>query len=120
VTHALMGELVPECVMAFLKDVAILARRDSILRSEDLDNLRRLKLPIHFISGSENRMFVPESTRKTYDLLCDVNGPERYTRTVHDGFGHLDCYFGKGAPELIWPDIARALDAEMRSALQDR
>jgi cholesterol oxidase len=120
VTHALMGELVPECVMAFLKDVAILARRDSILRSEDLDNLRRLKLPIHFISGSENRMFVPESTRKTYDLLCDANGPERYTRTVHDGFGHLDCYFGKGAPELIWPDIARALDAEMRSALQDR
>ena len=110
-THAMMGDLVPECLTAFLKDVAIWGRRDSILTNEDARNLHRLRLPIHLISGSENRMFVPESTEATYRLLCDANGQSYYQRSVYQAFGHLDCYFGSGAPEVIWPDIARTLDA---------
>jgi cholesterol oxidase len=110
-THAMMGELVPECLTAFLKDVAIWGRQDSILTDEDSQNIDRLKLPIHFISGSENRMFVPESTDASYRFLCDANGNSYYRRNVYEGFGHLDCYFGKGAPEAIWPDIVKALDA---------
>ena len=109
-THALMGALVPECVTAFLKDVAVWVRHGSILTSEDMRHLDRLRLPIHFISGRENRMFVPESTEETFRLLCDANGKSFYKRTVFDGFGHLDCYFGDGAPEVIWPAIAGTLD----------
>src|SRR5580658_2855629 len=115
-THDMMGELVPECVTAFLEDVAVWGRRDSILTGEDLRNLDRLKLPIHLISGSENRMFVPESTADTYKLLCDANGADYYQRTVYEGFGHLDCYFGEGAPETIWPDIANTLGSGNRAA----
>jgi cholesterol oxidase len=110
-THAMMGDLVPECLTAFLKDVALWGRRDSILTGEDEKNLDRLLLPIHFISGSENRMFVPESTALSYRLLCDVNGASYYRRDVYEGFGHLDCWFGSGAPQLIWPDIARSLQS---------
>jgi len=108
-THGMMGDLVPECLTAFLKDVAIWSRRDDILDDDDRKNLDRLRLPIHFISGSENRMFVPESTRASYQMLCDANGASYYQRSVYDDFGHLDCYFGQGAPEKIWPDIARTL-----------
>jgi hypothetical protein len=32
-------------------------------------------------------------------------------RTVYLGFGHLDCYFGHGASEQFWPDIANTLAA---------
>jgi cholesterol oxidase len=110
-THAIMGYLVPECLSAFLKDVAIWGRRDSILTDDDARNLDRLRLPIHFISGSENRMFVPESTQASYNLLRDTNGASYYQRSVYEGFGHLDCYFGSGAPEAIWPDIAKTLAA---------
>lgn len=109
-THALMGELVPECLSAFLKDVAVWVRHGSVLTSDDLRHLHRLKLPIHFISGSENRMFVPAATEQSFRLLCDANGDAYYKRTVHEGFGHLDCYFGRGAADLVWPDIAEALD----------
>jgi hypothetical protein len=109
-THALMGDLVPECVTGFLKDVALWGRRDTILREEDRQHLNRLKLPIHFISGSENRMFIPESTEHSFNLLCELNGPTYYRRTVYPGFGHLDCYFGMGAAEAIWPDLVAALD----------
>jgi cholesterol oxidase len=109
VTHALMGELVPECITAFLKDVAVWVRHGSVLTDEDLLHLDRLRLPIHFISGQENRMFVPESTALTHRLLCEANGAGWYERTVYPDFGHLDSYFGKGAAEAIWPDIARTL-----------
>jgi cholesterol oxidase len=109
-THAMMGDLVPECLTAFLKDVAVWSRRDSILTDDDMANLSRLRLPIHFISGSENRMFVPESTELSHRMLSDANGASYYQRSVYQGFGHLDCYFGKGAPVAIWPDIATSLD----------
>jgi hypothetical protein len=108
-THAMMGDLVPECLTAFLKDVAVWGRQDSILTDDDMQHLDRLKLPIHFISGSENRMFVPESTQASYNLVREANGDSYYQRTVYEGFGHLDCYFGAGAPQAIWPDIARSL-----------
>ena len=108
-THAMMGDLVPECASAFLKDVATWTRQDDILTDDDRRHLDRLRLPIHFISGGENRMFVPEGTEKTYRMLCRANGAAGYRRTVHDGFGHLDCYFGAGAAEAIWPGIARSL-----------
>jgi cholesterol oxidase len=111
VTHQLMGALVPECVTAFLKDVAIWVRQGSMLTSEDMRHLDRLRLLIHFISGRENRMFVPEATEETFRLLCDANGESFYKRTVFDAFGHLDCYFGDRAPEVIWPAIERTLDS---------
>lgn len=109
-THAMMGALIPECLCAFLKDVAIWGRKRSILRKDDMDHLDRLKLPISFISGSENRMFVPAATERTYQLLCEKNGESFYQRKVYPDFGHLDCFIGQGADQIIWPDIANALE----------
>jgi cholesterol oxidase len=116
-THELMGDLVPECLTGFLKDVASWARRETILTKEDRQHLDRLRLPIHFISGSENRMFIPESTEDSFNLLCELNGPEYYRRKVYPGFGHLDCYFGMGAAETIWPDLVAALDPGVATRL---
>ncbi len=116
VTHDMIGDLVPECVMGFLKDAAVWSRRDTVLTNRDVRHLDRLRLPIHFISGSENRMFVPLSTERTYRLLCDANGRDYYKRTVYPGFGHLDCYFGKGAAEAIWPDLLSSLDPPAKAA----
>ena len=109
-THALMGDLVPECVMAFLKDVAVWGRKDDILTDEDRRHLDRLRLPILLISGADNRMFVPESTARTHQLLCEANGTPFYQRRVYDGFGHLDCFVGEGAADAIWPGLVATLD----------
>jgi pimeloyl-ACP methyl ester carboxylesterase len=108
-THAIMGELVPECSTGFLKDAAFWSRKDCVLVKEDFAHLDRLQLPITFISGSENRMFVPEGTARTYKLLCDVNGPANYERKVYPGFGHLDCFISDAGGANVWPDIAKAL-----------
>jgi len=109
-THTMMGDLIPECLCGFLKDVAVWGRKKSILKKDDMQNLERLKLPISFISGSENRMFVPAATEKSYRLLCEKNGESFYQRKVYADFGHLDCFVGQGADQIIWPDIAKALE----------
>jgi pimeloyl-ACP methyl ester carboxylesterase len=117
-THAMMGELIPECLTGFLKDVAVWGRKDNVLADEDRGHLSRLQLPIQLISGGENRMFVPKSTELTYEMLCEANGPANYKRTVYDGFGHLDCFVGDDACEAIWPDIAAALGGLKPEALR--
>jgi len=106
-THSMMGDLVPECLTGFLKDVAIWTRRVDVLTAEDHAHLDRLRLPIHFVSGGENRMFVPESTEQTYELLRETNGDDFYHRTVFPGFGHLDCYFGDAAATDVWPQLIK-------------
>lgn len=114
-THAMMGELVPECLTAFLKDVAIWNRNRSVLKKSDLAHLDRLKLPIFFISGRQNRMFVPGGTERTYKMLCEKNGPANYQRNEYEKFGHLDCFIGSEASTAIWPDIATALGGDVGS-----
>jgi cholesterol oxidase len=109
-THAMMGDLVPECLTAFLQDVANLGRKPDILTDEDRKHLDRLRLPILFISGAENRMFVPLATELTFNMLCEANGADNYQRKVYNDFGHLDSYIGEGANTAIWPDLAAALD----------
>jgi cholesterol oxidase len=108
-THALMGDLIPECLTAFLQDVGTWASKASILTDEDMKHLDRLQIPIMFISGAENRMFVPKATEQTFNLLCESNGKDNYRRSVYEDFGHLDCYIGEGAQTAIWPDLAKAL-----------
>jgi cholesterol oxidase len=108
-THSMMGDLVPECLTAFLKDVAVWGRQKTVLRPDDYDHLDRLKLPIAFFSGSENRMFIPKSSERTFKLLSARNGSQYYSRKVYDGFGHLDCFVSNDARSVIWPNIASAL-----------
>src|ERR1700685_495881 len=98
-TPALMGELIPECLTGFLRDVATWGRKTTVLAGEDRNHMDRLQLPILLISGSENKMFIPKSTERTYTMLCEANGPANYRRSVYPGFGHLDCYIGEGASE---------------------
>jgi alpha-beta hydrolase superfamily lysophospholipase len=108
-THTLMGDLVPVVVTGFLHDVGVHARRRTVLEHADLAHLDRLAFPIQLVSGRENRMFVPESTARSYERLVEANGPERYERIVHEGFGHLDYYIGRGADEEIWPGYLKVL-----------
>jgi alpha-beta hydrolase superfamily lysophospholipase len=108
-THALMGDLVPEVNSAFLKDVAPNSRAYDILTEEDRRHLDRLDVPTLLISGTENQMFVPEATERTWRLLHGALG-ENIQREVFDGFGHLDFYLSGEAREPVWRKLASFLD----------
>ena len=62
-----------------------------------LPNLERLNLPITFVHGELNKVWLPEATEATYDLLRKNFDPDQYERVVIPRYGHLDPVFGKDA-----------------------
>ncbi|KAG9287123.1 hypothetical protein G9A89_001017 [Geosiphon pyriformis] len=61
-----------------------------------------LKFPITFIHGDKNSVFSPESTKKSFETLREINGPEFYKRWEIDNYGHLDCWWGKDADKDVF------------------
>ncbi|OHX16086.1 choline dehydrogenase [Chromobacterium amazonense] len=103
--------------VANMRTMEHLARmcREGRLVSFDGDDLYmphfdRLQLPILFISGEHNECYLPESTQRTYEKLVQRYGPERYSRLVVPGYGHIDCMFGKDAAADVYPAIVAHLD----------
>jgi cholesterol oxidase len=70
----------------------------------------RLKLPIAFLHGEHNRLFLPEGSELTYEHLRAKNGPDLYTRHVFKNYAHMDCFIGKDAAKHIYPTVTAELD----------
>jgi pimeloyl-ACP methyl ester carboxylesterase len=67
-------------------------------------NLRRLQgLPILFIHGSDNVVYSPESTDKSFTKLTTLFGQGNYDREVIAGYGHLDCWMSPEAVDDVYP-----------------
>lgn len=75
-----------------------------------LPEVERFRLPISFVHGANNRLFLPEGSRLTYDYLVEHNGPDLYTRQVIDGYAHMDLYIGKDAARDVYPVVTAELD----------
>ena len=75
-----------------------------------LEGTEGLKVPIDFIHGEHNRLFLPEGSRLTYEWLREANGPDLYSRTVIPGYAHMDCFIGKDAARDVYPVITELLD----------
>lgn len=113
-THDAMRELFGTTSLRALQHLSRMLRSRRAV-DEDGDNvylphLDRLALPISFLHGSENRQFLPESTEKTYHLLCRKNGTCFYSYKSVPGFGHLDCFVGRGADKEVFPWILGELE----------
>jgi pimeloyl-ACP methyl ester carboxylesterase len=76
----------------------------------------RLTMPITLLSGSRNRILMPESTQRTLEWMCEAN-PEnasKYSRHVFPAYAHMDLFIGKNADRDIFPFIRETLDAHPR------
>lgn len=83
---------------------------DSSGKEAYLDNVDGLKLPILFIHGARNRLFLPEGSKATFEYLKEKNGAEYYTRHVFDDYAHMDCFIGKNAARDVYPVVTAELD----------
>ena len=68
------------------------------------------KLPINFITGEHNKMFVPKGLQRTYDTLRRANGPQDYTHHVIKDYAHLDLWLGTNAERDVWPTALAELE----------
>jgi pimeloyl-ACP methyl ester carboxylesterase len=93
--------------MTFFEHIAKMIRRGHVIDATGgeryLADLGGLTMPITFLHGEHNRMFLPQSTRETYELLCKVNGSQHYRRHVIPGYAHLDCWVGERAEADVFP-----------------
>ncbi len=113
-THQAMHEMFGIANMRSFEHIGQLVNKGYLVDFEGqntyLPNLSRLNLPICFIHGAENACFQPDSTKLTYDLLCQKFKSENYTRHVIPYYGHIDCIFGKNAHLDVFPHILKHLD----------
>lgn len=75
-----------------------------------LEGVANMRVPIAFIHGEHNRLFLPEGSRLTYEWLRDANGPELYSRVVIPDYSHMDCFIGKDAARDVYPLVTAQLD----------
>src|SRR3954464_2553208 len=66
--------------ITFFEHISLMIRaseaRDRNGRNAYWGNLDAYKLPINFITGEHNKMFVPKGLQRTYDTLRRANGPK--------------------------------------------
>ncbi|MCU1770428.1 GMC oxidoreductase [Pseudomonas sp. 13B_3.2_Bac1] len=112
--HDNLHELFGESNIETFEHLALIVRKGHLVDFKGNDvympHFDRLSMPICFISGAENQCYLPESTLKTYQRVCEVHGPERYSRHVVPGYGHIDCMFGKNAVVDVYPIILEHLE----------
>jgi len=75
-----------------------------------MPNVSRLKIPITFIQGADNELFLPAGTDKTFRHLCEKNGADGYQRVVFPKYGHMDCFVGKTALTDVYPVLLGHLE----------
>ena len=114
-THDALHEMFGIANIHAMDHLALMVRAGG-LRSVDgqdiyLPHVGRLAIPITFIHGAENACFLPESTKKTMELLGQHNGSHLYRRRVVPGYGHIDCMFGQRAALDVYPLILEHLEA---------
>jgi cholesterol oxidase len=75
-----------------------------------MPHLDRLRIPITFIHGERNHLFLPEGSRRTYELLREANGDDLYRRHVIAGYAHMDCWIGQDAAKDVYPLVLDELE----------
>jgi cholesterol oxidase len=116
-THEAHHEMFGVANVRAFEGLGLMTRQGHVVAADGADiyvnHLDRMAIPIAFIHGEQNECFLPESTKKTYDLLSEANGKNLYARHVIPGYGHIDCIYGKNAVVDVYPHILNHLEATL-------
>jgi hypothetical protein len=113
-THRAMSEIFGVANVTVLKHLLKILRAGKAVDAKGKDaylpHVARLSgYPIHFIAGTKNEICKPSASEQLYQELAKP-GSDHFTRTVFDGYAHLDCFVGKNAANDIFPDLVHQLD----------
>ncbi|MDQ7993307.1 MAG: hypothetical protein AAGC63_09225, partial [Propionicimonas sp.] len=117
-THDHLREAFGVANMTTFEHVTRILREDHAVSADGshdyLADVSGLKLPIAFIHGEHNRMFLPAGTRQTVEYLSERNGGDLYSLQLIPGYSHMDCFVGKDAARDVYPLITDQLDLHNR------
>ncbi|KAL2191376.1 FAD/NAD(P)-binding domain-containing protein [Thermothelomyces heterothallicus CBS 203.75] len=102
-------------LMRMGRDGHVMANAPLFERLTGPDNVARLRgLPVFLFVGRDNAVLSPESTVRSYEVLCDAFERGDYRRRVVPGYGHLDCWMGRNAWKDVYPLVREEVDRVTR------
>jgi len=114
-THQAIHEMFGVANVTAFDHITRMIREGHVVDAQGRDvymaNLSRLALPITFLHGMENRLFLPEGTEKTFQLLAQRNGGGLYQRITVPVYAHMDCFMARNSATDIFPLISNALES---------
>lgn len=115
-THAAIHEMFGVANTTTFNHIAKMVRAEKIVDKDGGDtyltdaNLKRLAIPITFLHGAENHLFLPEGSMRTLKTLAQANDATLYDRIEFPNYAHMDCFMGRDTARDIFPTIVSALD----------
>jgi cholesterol oxidase len=113
-THDILHELFGVTNLDMMNHLARCAEGRKLVgaKGEDryLPRLDRLQIPITFLHGAANLVWLPESTESTFALLTKEFGADLYRRVVFDSHGHQDTLMGAESDRDAFPAVLEHLE----------
>jgi pimeloyl-ACP methyl ester carboxylesterase len=79
-----------------------------------MDKPENINIPVDFLAGGQNRIFLPETTLRTLRWLeaTHKTAPKgMFTRQVFEDYAHMDMFIGKRAHQEVFPYLLERLQA---------
>jgi cholesterol oxidase len=115
-THQAVHEMFGIANITAFNHILTMIREGKIVDKDGNDvylpNIGRLKIPLTLFQAEGNKLFLPEGTEKTFNLLCEKNGANGYELIVVPKYQHMDCFIGKNVASDIFPTILAQLDSQ--------
>ncbi len=112
-THGAIHEMFGVANVRTFNHISLIVRTGHVVDKDGgetyMNHLDRLAIPITFLHGAENNLFLPEGSLKTQQALAYANDALLYQRVVFPNYAHMDCFIGKSASTDIFPTIVSEL-----------
>ena len=113
-THRAIHEMFGVANLTAFNHIALMVQKGQIVNHAGdnvyLPHLDKLDIPIRFLHGAENRLFVPEGTANTVRTLAGTDNTSLYSRVEIGGYAHMDLFIGKHAARDVYPEVLAALE----------
>ncbi len=113
-THDAIHEMFGVANVRTFNHISLIVRTGHVVDSAGneayLPHLDRLAIPITFLHGADNNLFLPQGSLDTERTLANANDAGLYERIVFPNYAHMDCFIGKSASTDIFPTIVAELD----------
>jgi cholesterol oxidase len=111
-THTALRRQFGRASLDALAHIASIVRRGEAISADGASYVRpeRLQVPVLFLAGEHNRIFLPSGARRTYSVLRAANPDVPYEFQLLKRYGHLDCMIGRNAHRDVYPFIRAHLD----------
>jgi len=113
-THDAVHEMFGVANLSAFKHISLMVRKGQIVDRDGKDvylpNISRVNIPITFLHGAENRLFLIEGTKKSFRYISEKNGPEKYLHLTIPNYAHMDMFIGKNAAKNVFPEVLLELE----------